>query len=410
MSTLALTSPDKQKDLASRDPRRGKKKISTKETREMHAFRAEFAMLIRKALPKCLQGPMFNHIICTDIESGQHTYSLPTMAAYSAAIAPKYKLPAASVRSLKRYNPVLAEMGLVAREDRYGVYDTAGNGIHASRISSLTTIALEALKALMPEAIGTEGGAYGGTYGGTEGGPVSIPTVYAPIEAEASEGSATPASSPADDAGDLSLKIKLFESAIQELDPDFKFSWVMGGQPTRSKITSWLDGQDFSAEKAEEFAWGLRSSQKTGTAGILSKALAEASTSEYDQWVLDGQLVIQTEAHQARVAQEEQDKQDKLDREKREQLAHTFFRLDWAGETWQVATTLGHGNKSQPVSQVFGTRPVPAEDVIWLSRSEFRRALKKYHLSPLNDELTVEQVADIADAAVQAENSTPAMA
>ena len=273
MSTLALTSPDKQKDLARRDPRRGKKKISTRETREMHAFRAEFAMLIRKALPKCLQGPMFNHIICTDIESGQHTYSLPTMAAYSAAIAPKYKLPAASVRSLKRYNPVLAEMGLVTREDRYGVYDTAGNGIHASRISSLTTIALEALKALMPEAIGTEGG----TYGGTEGGPVSIPTVYVPIEAQASEDRLRLHHHRLMMPGTLSLKIKLLESAIQEMDPDFKFSWVMGGQPTRSRITSWLDGQDFSAEKAEQFAWGLRSSQKTGTAGILSKALAEAS-------------------------------------------------------------------------------------------------------------------------------------
>ena len=397
MSTLALTSPNKQKELAA--VRVAKKKVSTRETREMHAFRAGMAKIVRQ-LPKRLQGPMFNHIICTDIESGQHTYSLPTMAAYSAAIAPKYKLPVASVRSLKRYNPVLAEMGLVAREDRYGVYDTAGNGIHASRISSLTTIALDALKALMAEAIGTEGG----TYGGTEGGPVSIPTVYAPIEAEASEGSATPASSPADDAGDLSLKIKLLESAIQEMDPDFKFSWVMGGQPTRSKITSWLDGQDFSAEKAEQFAWGLRNSQKTGTAGILSKALAEASTSEYDQWVLDGQLVIQAAEDQAR-------EQDKLDREKREQLAHIFFRLDWAGEAWRVSQErYGPHLKSQPVSQVFDTRPAPAEDVIWLTRSEFRRALKEYHLGPVNDELTVEQVADIADAAVQAEDSTPAMA
>ena len=122
----------------------------------MHAFRAGVARIVRQ-LPKRLQGPMFAHVICTDIESGQHTYSLPTMAAYSAAIAPKYKLPTASVRTLKRYNPVLTEMGLIAREDRYGVYDTDGNGIHASRISSLTTIAFEALKALMPEAIGLRG-------------------------------------------------------------------------------------------------------------------------------------------------------------------------------------------------------------------------------------------------------------
>ena len=51
--------------------------------------------------------------------------------------------------------------------------------------------------------------------------------------------------------------------------------------------------------------------------------------------------------------------------------------------------------KSRPVSQVFDTRPALAEDVIWLTRSEFRRALKKYDLSPLNDELTVKQIAGI---------------
>jgi hypothetical protein len=403
MSTLALASPNKQKELAAvRVPK--KKKVSTRETREMHQFRAEFAMLIRKALPKRLQGPMFAHVICTDIESGQHTYSLPTMAAYSAAIAPKYKLPAANIASLKRYNPRLVEMGLVVREDRYGVYDTTGNGIQASRISSLTKVAVEALKALMPEAIATESATYAVTYAATEGAPVSIPTVYAPIEAEASEGSATPASSPADDAGDLSLKIKLLESAIQEMDPDFKFSWVMGGQPTRSKITSWLDGQDFSAEKAEQFAWGLRSSQKTGTAGILSTALGEASTSEYDQWVLDGQLVIQAAEDQAR-------EQDKLDREKREQLARTCYKLEWTGQAWRVSQErYGPHLKSRVVAKVFDTRPAPAEDVIWLTRSEWLRAGDRYHLSSRNDALTVDQVAGIADAAVQAEDSTPAMA
>ena len=84
---------------------------------------------------------------------------------------------------------------------RYGVYDTAGNGIQASRVSSLTKIDVEALNALMLEAIATESATYALTYAATEGAPVSIPPVFAPIEAKASERSPLAASSPADAAG-----------------------------------------------------------------------------------------------------------------------------------------------------------------------------------------------------------------
>jgi hypothetical protein len=85
----------------------------------------------------------------------------------------------------------------------------------------------------------------------------------------------------------------------------------MGGQLTMDRIRSWLDGQDdFSPERAEEFTRGLISSQKHVTAAILSKALSEASASEYDQFVRRGQLVIQAASRQA-----EEDRQRQIDAE-----------------------------------------------------------------------------------------------
>jgi len=360
-----FASTKRRPGTAGKNPKR-EIKVTTRETRPVHAFRAGMAKIIRY-LPKRLQGPMFAHVICTDIKSGQHTYSLPTMAAYSAAIAPKYKLPVANVASLKRYNPRLADMGLVAREDRYGVYDAAGAGVQASRVSSLTKLDVEALKALMPKAIATESATYAATDAVTEGAPVSIPTVYAFIEAKASDRSPSVASSRPDDARDLPLKIKTLESAIQEIAPDFRFSWLMGGQLTMDRIRSWLDGQDdFSPERAEEFTRGLISSQKHVTAAILSKALSEASASEYDQFVRRGQLVIQAASRQA-----EEDRQRQIDAEAARQKknydqAHTWF-------AW-------HSNRPDywfpgDDQRVRDERPpMDASNYqIWLSRSEHDR-------------------------------------
>jgi hypothetical protein len=392
-----------------RNSRFRSKKVTTRETREMHKFRARMAEVIRYLL-KRLQGPMFAHIICTDIETGQHTYSLPTMAAYSAAIAPKYKMPVANVASLKRYNPRLVQMGLVAREDRYGVYDTAGNGIQASRISSLTTIAVEALTALMPEAIATESATYAVTDAAIEGAPVSIPTVFASIEANASERSPSAVSSspPDDDTGpSLSPDAQAVQDVIEILA-----QWEINPETLATRMTAEAQDRNIGmVDLSRAIIWWGSSGPgcKGDTAGYLMNSLPTV-WGQYEQHQSD-QAVRQAKV---KLAQEQLDQDvrdiEEQDRQKQDRLDPTCYRFEWTGEAWRVSQErYGRDLKSRPVARVFDTRPAPAQDVIWLSRSEWLRAGDRYHLSSRNDELTIEQVADIADAAVPAEDSTPAM-
>ena len=90
-------------------------KVTTRETPELHAFRARYAQLIRK-LPKKYQAAMFAHIVMTDCRTHERYYAKNLMAAYSAKIAPRYKMPSATMADIKRYNPELVSLGYIKRE------------------------------------------------------------------------------------------------------------------------------------------------------------------------------------------------------------------------------------------------------------------------------------------------------
>jgi hypothetical protein len=88
------------------------KKINTKESATLHAYRASGAADVRH-LPRRLQGPMFSHIIMADKDGELRRYAWEWAAEYSAAIAPKYKLPVASAQQIRKASPELMEMGLI---------------------------------------------------------------------------------------------------------------------------------------------------------------------------------------------------------------------------------------------------------------------------------------------------------
>ncbi len=89
-------------------------KVSTKETETTHAYRVNNAIAIRKAVRLELQGTLFAHVICSDDETCSGWYGVAKMGAYSKTIAPKYKMPTASKRTIDRHRPELVELGFLS--------------------------------------------------------------------------------------------------------------------------------------------------------------------------------------------------------------------------------------------------------------------------------------------------------
>ena len=122
-------------------------KVTTRETPELHDFRARYARLIRK-LPKKLHSTMFAHIIMTDCRTHDRYYAKNVMVAYSAQIAPKYKHPAATMADIKRYNPELVSLGYITRETlHFSDWDSRGKLKHKQvNRYVINTEALDALE------------------------------------------------------------------------------------------------------------------------------------------------------------------------------------------------------------------------------------------------------------------------
>ena len=102
-------------------PRKPRKLKSKRELPEVHAFRARTAKLTRK-LPKKLQGPAFAHILATDVKTLDRRYSKEDMADWSATFAPRYKLPVVTPRTIQRYDPELAALGLYTKTLEHVTY------------------------------------------------------------------------------------------------------------------------------------------------------------------------------------------------------------------------------------------------------------------------------------------------
>src|SRR6266508_1217897 len=124
--------------------------MNPKESDELHKFRLEYKIIIRKCLPPHLWATAFAHIICADMETGEHYNGSLAMARKLAMFHKRYKMPVVMAGTIRRNHTALVSMGLLEiHAGRQTVIDQSGR-VRNTQGANMYIVNLLAFHALEP--------------------------------------------------------------------------------------------------------------------------------------------------------------------------------------------------------------------------------------------------------------------